>query len=179
MKTLATVFNEVHTKRLVLRRPTPNDGDAMFMVHGDPATNQYNPYGPDPDIATSKEELQLWLSYWQDNDYGYWAVMRMHSEAVIGFGGVMRMRWRDRDVLNLYYRLTPSTWRQGYANELAQAAVDLARTHLPQLPIVARTRPANIASIRTAERAGLVRRPDLDTEHVIFALGWPSEEEAR
>jgi hypothetical protein len=31
----------------------------------------------------------------------------------------------------------------------------------------------NIASARTAERAGLVRRPDLDDEeHLVFALGW-------
>jgi len=42
--------------------------------------------------------------------------------------------------------------------------------------VIARTRPTNIASIRTAERAGLVRRPDLDTEHIVFALGWRSDD---
>lgn len=84
-------------------------------------------------------------------------------------------------MLNLYYRLTPGVWGQGYATELARTAVILARTYLPQLPVVARIRPANIPSIRTAERAGLQRRPDLDTEnmdteHSIFALGWFSTE---
>ena len=53
-------------------------------------------------------------------------------------------------------------------------AVTLARTYLPSWPVIARTRVENIPSIRTAQRAGLVRRPDLDTEHVVFALGWTS-----
>ena len=79
-------------------------------------------------------------------------------------------------MLNLYYRFTPGAWGQGYATELARTAVTLARKYLPQWPVVARTRAKNIPSIRTAERAGLIRRPDLDTEHIIFALGWPSGE---
>jgi len=84
----------------------------------------------------------------------------------------MRLTWRDRDVLNLYYRLRPDAWGRGYATEVARTAVGLARSYMPHLPVIARTRLANIASIRTTERAGLVRRPDLDTEHIVFALGW-------
>lgn len=74
--------------------------------------------------------------------------------------------------MNLYYRFTPSAWGQGYATELARTAVALAQTHFPHWPVIARTRAGNIASMRVAERAGLARRPDLDTEHIVYALGW-------
>lgn len=114
------------------------------------------------------------VSFWETFGFGIWAVTLAQEEKVIGFGGVEHRLWRDRDVLNLYYRLTPGAWGQGYATELAQTAVNLARTYLSAWPIVARTRATNIPSIKTALRAGLVRRPDLDTEHVVFALGWTS-----
>jgi RimJ/RimL family protein N-acetyltransferase len=96
----------------------------------------------------------------------------VQEKEIIGFGGIERQVWRERDVLNLYYRFTPGAWGRGYATELARTAVALARTHLSTWPVVARIRAKNIPSIRTAERAGLMRRPDLDTEHIVFALGW-------
>lgn len=172
MNTLVDIFDEVHTKRLVLHRPTHDDGVAMFRIHGDPATYRYSPISPDSDLATSEKGLQEWLIEWQDYGYGYWAVSLAHKEEVIGFGGISLMHWRDREALNLYYRFTPNAWGQGYASEMAQTAVSLAQTYLPQLPVIARIRDVNVASKRVAERAGLLRRPDLDTEHVIFALGW-------
>jgi len=169
---LANIFNEVHTERLVLRRLQAGDGPAMFAVHGDPATNQYNPSGPHANLATSEEMLRLLRQHWEEYGFAYWAVTLPQAENILGFGGVEHLVWRDRDVLNLYYRFTPSAWGQGYATELARTAVSLARKHLPPWPVIARTRSENIASIRTAERAGLLRRPDLDTEHIVFALGW-------
>ena len=171
---LASIFNEVTTARLVLRRLQPTDGPAMFAIHGDPATYHYSPAVPHPDLATSEEMLQGCLRDWETSGFGYWAVTFRQEEKIIGFGGVEHRVWRERDVLNLYYRFTPSAWGQGYATELARTAVSLARTYLPQWPVVARTRANNIPSIQTAERAGLVRRPDLDTEHMVFALGWTS-----
>ena len=170
---LAAAFSFVSTERLVQRRPAAEDGAAMFAVHGDPQTNRYNPYGPDPDLATSEEVLRQWLRQWDDDGFGYWAVTLLTDPVVIGFGGVRRVTWRDRDILNLYYRFTPGVWGHGYATETARAAVGLVREHLSALPVVARVRSVNIASARTAERAGLVRRPDLDDEeHIVFALGW-------
>lgn len=176
---LAAVFGEVRTARLALRRPRAEDGPAMYRIHGDPATYRYTPVAPDPDLATSVRALEEWTRQWEREGYGYWAVTPAGTEEVRGFGGVRRIVWRDRDMANLYYRLAPGAWGQGYAAELAREAVRLARVYLPHLPVVARVRAENIPSIRTAERAGLERRPDLDTaEHVVFALGWPAGEGA-
>jgi [ribosomal protein S5]-alanine N-acetyltransferase len=170
---LVAIWGEVETSRLRLRRPRlPADSAAMFAIHGDPATNLYNPFGADPDSASSEERLQQWIDQWKADGFGYWAALLPQSEEIVGFGGVRHFIWRDRDILNLYYRFTPSAWGQGYAAELAQTAVALARKHLPMWPVVARVRANNRPSIRTAERAGLSRRPDLDAEHLIFALGW-------
>jgi ribosomal-protein-alanine N-acetyltransferase len=169
---LEAIFNEVRTERLVLLRLRLADGAAMFAIHGDPATNLFNPHGPHPDLATSEEMLRECLQHWETYGFGYWAVTFPQSENIIGFGGIEHRTWRERDALNLYYRFTPGVWGHGYATELAQTAVSLARKHLSQWPVIARTRAGNIASIRTAERAGLVRRADLDTEHIVFALGW-------
>lgn len=172
---LAQVFGVVRTQRLTLRRPVEGDVEAMFRIHGDPETYRFTPISPDPDRATSAETLGRWLQGWRENGYGYWAVLIAPDDAVVGFGGVRRFDWQGRDILNLYYRFTPSVWGRGYATETARAAVDLARRYLRRLPVVARIRPANVASARVAERAGLslhLLQPDVDTDgHLIFSLG--------
>jgi ribosomal-protein-alanine N-acetyltransferase len=171
---MAAIFGVVATSRLRLRRPQLEDSAAMFAVHGDPATNLYNPFGPDPDQAASDESLRSWMEQWNTDGFGYWTALLAETPQILGFGGIRRFFWRDRDILNLYYRLAPSAWGHGYAAEVATMAVTLAKRHLSRWPIVARVRPENVASIRTAERAGLLRCPDLDTEHQIYALGWES-----
>lgn len=169
---LAAIFGEVRTERLILRRPRPDDGPALFAVDGDPATHLHNPAGPARDLAECEERLREWLREWERLGFGYWAVTLPDARDVIGFGGVRLIRWREREALNLYYRFTPGAWGHGYATETARMAVALARAHLPQWPVVARARPANSAAVRVAEQAGLSRRPDLDTEHAVLAVGW-------
>lgn len=83
------------------------------------------------------------------------------------------MEWSGRQVLNLYYRYGPESWGKGYATEVAREAIKVANIHLPELPVIARTRPTNVSSMRVAERVGLIRRPDLDTsEHVVYVTWW-------
>ncbi len=173
---LLRLFAVVRTERLILSQPGEDDGPSMFRIHGDPETNRYNPAGPAPNLAASEETLREWLRQWAEDGFSYWAVRLLDAPEIIGFGGVRRMTWRDRGILNLYYRFAPTAWGHGYATEVAREAARLARAHLSALPIVARVRAENVASIRTAERSGLSRRPDLDTaEHLVYALGWPEE----
>jgi RimJ/RimL family protein N-acetyltransferase len=170
---LARAFDFVRTERLALRRPNAGDALAFFHVDGNPEANRFNPDGPAPDLAASEARLNEWLRQWQVDGYGYWALSAPPDSAVVGFGGVRRITWQGQTVLNLYYKLQSAIWRHGYGGELARTAVSLAQTHLPHLPIIARTRPDNLASQRTAKRAGLLRRRDLDTaEHIVYALGW-------
>lgn len=171
--TLAAIFGLVHTARLALRRVRLDDGPALFAIDGDPAAHRYSPAGPALDLGEANERLREWMRRWEVYGFGYWAVSLSPAHDIIGFGGVQRMLWREHDALNLYYRFTPSAWGHGYATEMARMAVALARAQLPSLPVIALVRPANIPSLRTAERAGLAHRPDLDAEHSVFALGWP------
>ncbi|MFG3155345.1 GNAT family N-acetyltransferase [Streptomyces sp. NPDC048219] len=57
-----------------------------------------------------------------------------------------------------------SAWGQGFAGEAAAAVATWVSRHLPSLPLIARVRPANLASQRVAIHAGPDRAQHLDTE---------------
>lgn len=66
-------------------------------------------------------------------------------------------------VLNLFYRFDVSAWGQGVASEAATAVATWAARRRPDVPLIARVRPANAASQTVALRAGLTRAEHLDT----------------
>lgn len=177
MIAVEAAFAAAATERLVLRRPHGADVGEVHRIHADPATNHFNPAGPNADLEQSREQLQAWLDHWTGYGFGYWAV-EFHG-SVIGFSGLRHAEWRGRPILNLYYRFGPESWGRGLASEAAKHAVAMGVEHFPRLPIVARTKRLNVASQRTAIAAGLTRRPDLDgqdddgTGHaVILASNW-------
>lgn len=154
---------ELRTGRLSLRRPTARDIDAIFEIHCDPRACVHNP----SDRLTRREEAegryQRWNEQWQRYGYGYWVVRRRDSAVQLGFCGIKPMELSGMKILNLFYRFTPAAWGQGLAGEAATAVVAWASRQLPDLPLVARVRPANVASQRVAIRAGLTRAEHLDT----------------
>jgi [ribosomal protein S5]-alanine N-acetyltransferase len=81
----------------------------------------------------------------------------------LGFCGVKPMELNRLKILNLFYRLAPSAWGQGFASEAATAVAAWASRQVPELPLIARVRPANVASQRVAIRVGLTRAEHLDT----------------
>jgi ribosomal-protein-alanine N-acetyltransferase len=153
------------TDRLSLRRPVPADIDAILRLHRDPVACAHNP----SDMLTTRgeaiERYHRWDAHWTEHGFGYWAVCNRNGD-LLGFCGLKVMRLHERAVLNLFYRLDPAAWGNGIATEAATAVVAWAAAHGParaaELPVVARVRPANVASARVAERAGLHRRPELD-----------------
>jgi ribosomal-protein-alanine N-acetyltransferase len=157
-----SAFERVETERLLLRRPVLEDAGVHHGVHADPRTWEHRPELRHRTPAESERQLVHWLGHWLEHGYGYWTVER--DGRAIGFGGLMLLpAWRGgEDVLNLYYRFEPQAWGRGYATETARAALELAARELPGPLVVARIRPNNDSSVRVAERAGMVRRADLD-----------------
>nr|WP_311132539.1 GNAT family N-acetyltransferase [Nonomuraea gerenzanensis] len=155
---------ELLTARLSLRCPVQDDIDAIFAIHSDPATCLHNP----SDALTRREEtvelFQRWDDHWRRFGYGYWVVRRRGSDRTLGFCGTKVMDLNGMRVLNLFYRFAASSWGRGVAGEAATAVVEWVTERVPDLPVIARVRPANIASQRVAVRAGLVRAEHLDTD---------------
>ena len=150
-------FRLVRSQRLVLRAPTLDDEEALFAIHSDPETNRHNPAGPMPNRQVAGEMLRALVACWDVHGFGYWCVRLAGDPTVIGFSGVEVMEWNGRSILNLYYRLTPSAWGKGYATEAAAEAIKVGKIVRPDLPILARTRPPNIPSMRVAEKLGMKR----------------------
>jgi [ribosomal protein S5]-alanine N-acetyltransferase len=154
---------ELQTARLSLRRPTAADIDAIFQIQRDPRACLHNP----SDRLSQREGAEVlyrrWDEQWRRCGYGYWVVRRHGSDLQLGFCGVKPMKLNGLKVLNLFYRFDPSAWGQGFATEAATAVVAWAARRVPDLPLIARVRPANVASQRVAIRAGLIRAAHLDT----------------
>ncbi|GAA4909308.1 RimJ/RimL family protein N-acetyltransferase [Stackebrandtia albiflava] len=154
----------LRTARLSLRRPAEADINAIFEIHHDPETCLHNPSDALARPDEARELYRRWNEQWQRHGYGYWVARRLDSDRQLGFCGMKPMELQGMKVLNLFYRFATSAWGQGYAGEAATAVVAWASRHVPDLPLIARVRPANIASQRVAVRAGLTRAEHLDCD---------------
>jgi RimJ/RimL family protein N-acetyltransferase len=150
------VFENVTTERLVLRPFRESDLDVILALHGDPETNRFSSHGPMRTLDDARERLALWLSDYSQKGVGYWAVARREApDRVVGVGGVRHKELQGQHVLNLAYRFSPETWGSGYATEVSRVALELARKHIPDVPVVAIIHQLNTPSIRVAERLGM------------------------
>ncbi|UQU66324.1 GNAT family N-acetyltransferase [Couchioplanes caeruleus] len=178
---------EIVTARLALRRPAPSDVDAMFEIHSNPDCCRHNP----SDLLTDREDAKRlflrWDDHWRRHSFGYWVAAARDAGAVpgagpgatVGFCGLRFVRFREREVLNLFYRLDPAYWGTGLATEAADAVVTWAGEHLPEWPILARVRPENVPSQKVAVRAGLSRashldEPGEDGPDWMYTIRWPA-----
>ncbi|MEV8506554.1 GNAT family N-acetyltransferase [Actinoplanes sp. NPDC051475] len=153
---------EIVTARLALNPPVPSDLDAIYEIHHDPEACRHNPSDMLAARTDAEELFSKWDEHWRRHGFGYWVARTRAAGTTIGFCGLKFVRFRDREVLNLFYRFATAAWGSGLGTEAASAVVAWAGEHLPEWPILARVRPENIASQRVAMRAGLLRADHLD-----------------
>lgn len=152
----------LHSRRLVLTRPAGHDVDSILLIHQDPLATGHNLSDRLNDRAEAEALFARWDQHWVSHGFGYWVVRRHGEQAQLGFCGLKVMTLAHETVLNLFYRLGPTSWHQGFASEAAALVVGWATTHQSEHRVVARVRPANVASHRVALNAGLIRAAHLD-----------------
>ncbi|WP_374354469.1 GNAT family N-acetyltransferase [Chitinimonas sp.] len=142
------------TERLLLRAPLDADLPALLEIYGDPATHQYNPAGPLESAEAAGHLLWRWQLHWARHGFGIWVVaLRDAPETVIGFGGVAFAGTDSSPRLNLRFR--PTAWGQGYASELAQAALQLAFDLRGATEVKAVVAPDNVPARTLLARLGM------------------------
>ncbi len=142
------------TPRLLLRPLTLNDAAALAPLFADAEVMRFG------DGPQSPEWAQAWLrralANYERRGYGPWAVVEKGSGDLIGYCGLFDFPdINGRPEVEIGYRLARAYWGRGYATEAVSAARDYAFGVLGLPRLIALIDPANVASIRVAEKAGL------------------------
>lgn len=148
---LLTPQQEIRTDRLVLTPLTPADIDDAHAVFSDARTWGHLPAGRHTDRATTVDLVQRKIGGRARHGLGSWAA-RAADGTFVGIGGV---DMTAAGVWNLGYRLAPASWGNGYASELALAAVSAAQQVAPCAPVTGRVLTNNPASAAVLRKAGL------------------------
>ncbi len=148
------------TERLFLRYFQITDAEAMYGVFGDEEVMHFS------DGVQTKQWVQNWLQKqiknYQDQGLGPYAVVEKHKQEVIGYCGLFFFPDVNGQLeVEIGYRLKRSVWGQGYATEAVIAVLDYAFSTLGLKRIIAMIDPANVASIRVAEKVGMRYEQDV------------------
>ncbi|SDQ24101.1 Protein N-acetyltransferase, RimJ/RimL family [Curtobacterium sp. UNCCL20] len=143
---------EIRTDRLLLTPLTPADIDDVHGVFSDARTWTHLPTGRHTVKDASVDLVQRKIGGRARHGLGSWAVRSAADHVFLGVGGV---DMTAAGVWNLGYRLRPESWGNGYATEIARAAVSAAHEIAPVVPITGRVLTNNPASAAVLERAGL------------------------
>lgn len=146
----------LETERLLLRRFTADDVDALVALDSDPRVRRYVEDGEPVTREVAADAITHWLGYHDRFEhFGFWAAIERESSAFIGW---FHLRPSDDDHLDapeLGYRLVASAWSRGYGTEGSRALIDLAFTATPATRVVAETMVVNSASRRVMEKSGM------------------------
>jgi ribosomal-protein-alanine N-acetyltransferase len=161
----------LETERLLLRRLTLDDADAIFAVIGDRIAMQYFPHGYTREDATKWVERNL--RRYDENGYGMFAVVLRNSGEVIGDCGLAQQLVEGLSMLEVGYHLQRCHWGHGYATEAARACMDYAFHKLGAEKVISLIRPENLPSRRVAERNGMQVERQVTFEelpHLMYAI---------
>lgn len=142
------------TQRLLVREYTPDDAEAFFKLNTDPEVLRYV---PDKALESVEQARQLLIDHpiadYAKHGFGRGACIIKSTGEQIGFAGLKYLN--ELGEIDVAYRFLPKYWGQGLATEAAIASIHYGFTDLRLKRIVGLAMPANVASIRVLEKAGL------------------------
>jgi ribosomal-protein-alanine N-acetyltransferase len=155
---------ELRTERLSLTRPQVHDVAAILEITNDSRATSHNHSDRIETHADAEELLARWTAHWGRHGFGYWVVREIDADVVVGFCGVKLVSFREQNVLNLFYRFAAPSWGRGIASEAAATVLGWVDRCNLEPELIARVRPANVASQRVLEKIGFERATNLDDD---------------
>jgi [ribosomal protein S5]-alanine N-acetyltransferase len=142
------------SRRLGFRCWTDGDLQLATELWGDPAVTALIG-GPFTEQMV-RARLAKEISQMRERGVQYWPIFRLDSGQHVGCAGLQPYRSKQR-VYELGIHLRRAFWRQGLAQEAAQACIDYAFRVLSAEALFAGHHPANEASRQLLLRLGFVR----------------------
>lgn len=129
---------QISTERLILRKFTENDTEAVLQIFGDKEVNQFLPWFPLESIADAKEFLlnRFLTGYANETAYRY-AVTRKDDQLPIGYVNISDLGQSN----DFGYGLRKEFWHKGIITEAARAVI--SRLREADFPFITATHDIN------------------------------------
>lgn len=142
----------LETDRLTLRRFTPTDVDAVYVLDSDPVVMRY------VIPPRTREQIEAYIvlvlaDYERFPGLGRWITLDRTTGSFIGI--FMLKPLQETEFIEVGYRMFPAYWGRGYATEAARTLVRYGFEQLGLPEIVGITHPDNTASQHVLEKCGL------------------------
>lgn len=147
-------FPELHTARLTLRPPKPEDFDAWARFMADDEAAAFLGGAQKP--AQSWRGMATMAGAWMLNGFSMFSLIEKETGEWVGRVGPWKPEgWPGSEV---GWGVIPQRQGRGYAREAAIASIDWAFEHLGWAEVIHTIDPENTPSIRLAERLGSKHR---------------------
>src|SRR5689334_7735420 len=144
------------SERLRFREYTEADVPSLAEVFGDAYARQFYP------AHSRRETLVSWVEWnrrsYVESGFGLWALELAESGRFAGDAGLTLQPVEGERLLEIGYHVHPELRGQGLASEAAQACLHWAFEHTDHDLVCSIVNPANVASIKVAERVHRCRR---------------------
>lgn len=182
-----TSFELLQTERLILRRPTKDDANAIFFSSypTDPEVTKYLLFPPHKSIQDTLKFIEWSDEVWKDGGFNYIIVSKAGEGKVIGGVGIIfgkldvgssSSRSEEKDskseknypagVARVGYCIARDEWGKGYATEACKKMIELAMEQ-GIAKLVAPVHPDNLKSIRVLEKCGFQEDEDTSESLVL------------
>lgn len=146
------------TVRLLLEELSLEDLQLVHALHSIPELDEYNTLGIPKDLDETKKVIQSGIEDQDKNPRSEfaWKISLKESRDVIGLAGMFPSNDRFR-LAEIYYKIHPDFWGNGYATEVARELVRFGFDDLKVHKVEAGVATGNVRSVRVLEKIGMTR----------------------
>ncbi|MGW9686856.1 GNAT family N-acetyltransferase [Flagellimonas sp. 2504JD1-5] len=148
----------IASERLQLLEINWDDLSDIHRLHSIPEVDQYNALGIPKDIEETKEVIRPFIDAQNSEKRKsfFWKIMIKNTNEFIGVAGIT-LSLNKFKLGEIYYKLLPSSWGNGYATEVSKALIKSGFNDFKLHKVEAGVATENIASIRVLEKSGMTR----------------------
>ena len=127
------------------------DFDAYAEIHADDEVTRFTARRH-LDRAEAFRHMAMIVGHWHLRGFGFWGVFERDTNRLVGRVGFHQPEgW---PAFELGWTLGRASWGKGYATEAARRCLDYAFNEMGRDHVISLIDPANVGSIRVAERLG-------------------------
>lgn len=148
----------IECDRLILKEISLEDLKFVHKLYSYPEVDEHNTLGIPKNIEATKKIIESFIKdqLTKPRKSYHWKIVIKDNNEFIGLCGLIPSNNLYK-LGELYYKLIPSSWRNGYATELSKNIVRFGFDKLKLHKIEADVAVENDASIRVLEKLGMTK----------------------